>query len=913
MSLAARSLALALVVTLLCGTPLVVLAEPQPAIRVLIFSGQNNHNWRETTPKLKAILETYGRFAVDVTEHPEQCDAPALAKYDVIVSNWNTWGKPAGPHWPDAMRTAFLEFVRSGKGFVVVHAGGSSFADWADYQQIAGAWWQLGETGHGPPHRFTVKLVGEHLITRGVPTFSTTDELWKKPGVHPAANVLATGDDQPVALVTEFGKGRGFALLLGHSAAFMDNLGFQTLLCHGVEWAATGQVTPRDVLAPLASYEYGQSRAILLEVASLAQTAPRAMAPKLAALLGSDATLDCKKFVCAQLGLIGTTAEVPVLAKQLSNADLALAARSALERIPGAESLAALRAALPGADGALRQGIINSLGARRDKQAVPLLAGLLPDSADALAAIGTPQALAVLEAAKPQPTAALLRCALQLRALAVLEKLSAAEQPKAIRVTAFIGRVNALGDRRGASILAALSGSDQALQVAAIGLLRGSDVVQAAAKRLESLPPELQVPLLAALGEADEAAVLPAVTQAASSEHSSVRHAAIAAIGQLGDASSVPVLLGLLATAGRDEQQVIAKALTRLRGPGVDATLVQSPQPETIRAIVARGAKSVVPSLFSLAESGNGDAISALGRLADATDGPRLLALLGKVTDPQPVEAALTALYRRAGDVQAVVAAAANASGPRKSSLLAVLGAVGGDQALAVLREALKSTDTDAKLAAVRALSNWDNVALLPDLQAIADTATDARLKALAARGVARLEALGFDVTGMPNLAQGGTATSPDGLKSDGRGGPPAAAIDGNRNTYWDEVDNQKLYQLRIQMKRPATVRALRIIGYQHERYVPKDFEILCDDKLAKTMTDAPYRDNVLMVVLPPTRCHHGATRHHRRLRSQPGHPGAGDLRKHQLTWGLSRFSRRLCRAKMGLSPSPPEFAGDPP
>ena len=125
---------------------------------------------------------------------------------------------------------------------------------------------------------------------------------------------------------------------------------------------------------------------------------------------------------------------------------------------------------------------------------------------------------------------------------------------------------------------------------------------------------------------------------------------------------------------------MIAEALTRLRGPGVDAALVQSPQPETIRALVARGAKSVVPSLFSLAESGNSNAISALGKLADATDGPRLLALLSKVTDPQPVEAALTALYRRAGDVQAVVDAAASASGPRKASLLAVLGAVGGDQ-----------------------------------------------------------------------------------------------------------------------------------------------------------------------------------------------------------------------------------------
>ena len=170
-----------------------------------------------------------------------------------------------------------------------------------------------------------------------------------------------------------------------------------------------------------------------------------------------------------------------MLARQLSNPDLALAARAALERIPGEESLAALRAALPGATGALRQGLISSLGARRGEQAVRLLAGLLPGSADALAAIGTQQALEALQAARPQPSAALLRCALQLRAVAVLEKLSAADQPKAIRVAAFIGRVNVLGDQGGEATLAALAGHDPALQVAAIGLLRGGDRADALA------------------------------------------------------------------------------------------------------------------------------------------------------------------------------------------------------------------------------------------------------------------------------------------------------------------------------------------------------------------------------------------------------------------------------------------------
>ena len=348
---------------------------------------------------------------------------------------------------------------------------------------------------------------------------------------------------------------------------------------------------------------------------------------------------------------------------------------------------------MPTAKGALRQGLINSLGVRRDEQAVPLLAGLLPDSADALAAIATPPALEALQAAQPQPSAALLRCALQLRADAVLEKLSAADQPKAIRVAAFLGRVNALGERGGETVLAALSGSDPALRTAAIGLVRGSAVVKTAADRLPGLPVEVQVPLLAALGRSGETAALPAVTRAAASEDASVRRAAIAAVGTLGDDSSVPVLLGLLAAADKDEQPVIMEALTRLRGPGVDAALAKSPQPETIRVLVARGAKSAVPALLALAETGHAEALSAVGKLADAADGPRLMALLDKAADRQPVEAALTALYRRGGDVQSVADAAAQARGPRQASLLAVLGSLGGDPALAVLRQALKSAE----------------------------------------------------------------------------------------------------------------------------------------------------------------------------------------------------------------------------
>ena len=225
----------------------------EPVVRVLIFTGQNNHDWRATTPKLKSILESSGRFSVDVTEHPEQCDTTTFAKYDVLLSNWNTYGKPTVTNWPPAMREALLDFVRGGKGFVSIHAGSSAFYDWSEYQQIVGGTWKTGQTGHGPAHEFTVKIVNEnHPITLGLTNFVTTDELWHRTAIQTNVQILATaysapqwegtGKDEPVAFVTQFGKGRGFNLLLGHNPEAMGTAGFQQLLRRGTEWAATGKV-----------------------------------------------------------------------------------------------------------------------------------------------------------------------------------------------------------------------------------------------------------------------------------------------------------------------------------------------------------------------------------------------------------------------------------------------------------------------------------------------------------------------------------------------------------------------------------------------------------------------------------------------------------------------------------------------
>ncbi len=240
-------------------TALVLLATPgviprshaaEKPLRVLLFSGQNNHDWKTTTPRLKAILESSGRFTVEVTEQPESCTAATLTNVDVILSNWNAWGDARVKEWPAATRAAFLDFLRAGKGYVSIHAGSSSFYDWPEYQQIGGMFWSLPVTNHGPPHEFHVLFTGEHPITQGLSPFQTKDELWLKPGVHPAAQVIATADGESLAVVTQLGAGRGFSLLLGHAAEFMETPGFQALLTRGTEWAATGKVRPAAARRP---------------------------------------------------------------------------------------------------------------------------------------------------------------------------------------------------------------------------------------------------------------------------------------------------------------------------------------------------------------------------------------------------------------------------------------------------------------------------------------------------------------------------------------------------------------------------------------------------------------------------------------------------------------------------------------
>lgn len=253
--------------------------DAQSKLSVLLIDGQNNHQWQVTTPILRTALESSGRFEVTVSTTPPKGASeadwsawdPDFTAYDVVMSNYN------GEMWPPKARHGFVNYVKEGGAFVVIHAANNSFPLWAEYNEMIGlgGWGgrneksgpyvfvkdgkvvrdpSPGEGGsHGPQSEFVVHVLdGEHPITKGMPAkwLHAKDELYDSLR-GPATNmeVLAyaysekSKKNEPMMLTLNYGKGRVFHTPLGHADYSMKCADFFSVVQRGTEWAATGRVT----------------------------------------------------------------------------------------------------------------------------------------------------------------------------------------------------------------------------------------------------------------------------------------------------------------------------------------------------------------------------------------------------------------------------------------------------------------------------------------------------------------------------------------------------------------------------------------------------------------------------------------------------------------------------------------------
>ncbi|GIH64506.1 hypothetical protein Msi02_53230 [Microbispora siamensis] len=247
----------------------------------------NEHrSFRHHTGMLTTLLESTGRFRVRVLEEFRGIGEELLDRFDVVLvmyegrDNYRQKAEGFGATTNDAL----LRFVRDkGRGMVWFHGSAVQDSDWGypeEFNEMRGATMSR-DLGLRPrPVGEVVVRTAEprHAITAGLdPEWGiSNDDILTGVAMHPGARVLLTvfddvetyrragwprphtpveippggleqlrgmNQDQPLAWINEWGAGRCFTVTLGHDWDTFRRVNFMTLLCRGVEWAASGKVT----------------------------------------------------------------------------------------------------------------------------------------------------------------------------------------------------------------------------------------------------------------------------------------------------------------------------------------------------------------------------------------------------------------------------------------------------------------------------------------------------------------------------------------------------------------------------------------------------------------------------------------------------------------------------------------------
>ncbi len=240
-------------ITLLGGAaairPLGVRAERQLE-RILFFTGSAGYR-HDVIPLSKVILTQLGRnsgvFEVTATEDTSEFSTQNLKRYAAVMF-YTTGELPMS----GVEKTALLNFVRSGGGFLGVHSATDTFYTWPDYLDLVGGYFN----GHPWHQAVTIEVVdpGDPLMAFLGNLLQVVDEIYQISdfdyrGSHvllrldqSSVDLGKTGVHQrfygwPLAWTRFYGHGRVFYTALGHEASVWQDPRYQRLLTNAILWS----------------------------------------------------------------------------------------------------------------------------------------------------------------------------------------------------------------------------------------------------------------------------------------------------------------------------------------------------------------------------------------------------------------------------------------------------------------------------------------------------------------------------------------------------------------------------------------------------------------------------------------------------------------------------------------------------
>jgi uncharacterized protein len=220
----------------------------RPNVLYLTHSAGFKH---DVLPLSQQIFKEIGArtraFEITATDDCSLLSREGLKKYDAVVF-YTTGELPIS----DEQKAAFLDFIKSGKGFVGIHSATDTFYKWPEYGELIGGYFDQ----HPWHQEVTVAVEDQrHPATRHLEKqFKITDEIYQfkdfsrnhvnvvlrldansvdlnKPAVH------RTDKDFALAWWRKYGKGRVFYTALGHRPEVWQDERFQQHLLGAVRWA----------------------------------------------------------------------------------------------------------------------------------------------------------------------------------------------------------------------------------------------------------------------------------------------------------------------------------------------------------------------------------------------------------------------------------------------------------------------------------------------------------------------------------------------------------------------------------------------------------------------------------------------------------------------------------------------------
>jgi len=200
------------------------------------------HDWKNHFPILAGILEKTGDFEITMSLDLEELKAENIKKYDVVLfygsgNNFKTAEQEKG----------CCDFVRGGGAFVGIHSATDSFKRSDAYWEMVGGRF----SGHGGGKFKVIILDKVHPITKGFEDFEIQDETYRHRYHEKTEKILhhlircgRDKEQQSMAWVRDYGKGRIFYTSLGHGRQAWTNPHFQRLAVRGIYWAVGRE--PKD-------------------------------------------------------------------------------------------------------------------------------------------------------------------------------------------------------------------------------------------------------------------------------------------------------------------------------------------------------------------------------------------------------------------------------------------------------------------------------------------------------------------------------------------------------------------------------------------------------------------------------------------------------------------------------------------